>query len=181
MKPLTFLLFLFLLLIIQLSLFSLEEGDIAAKFVNPNVEGKYTLSKKVLGTNWVLLDFFATDCKGCIKELPEIEELYETYKNAGFTVLVFALDEEGAEVVKPYFEKKPTPLTILLDRFKMTAQKYGVDEIPAIFLINPEKEIVLKRVTYKENNIPDVKSILAEALDVNPSDSNPKEENKEEE
>ena len=39
-----------------------------------------------------------------------------------------------------------------------------MDEIPALFLINPDGIIELKRIEYTEENVPDIKAILAEAL-----------------
>ena len=153
-----------LLILITSIAYVLEQGDGAPKFVNPDLQAKYVFSKNVIGKGWVILDFFATDCEGCKKELPELEELYEEFKDLGVIILVFAVDEEGPKIVKPYFEKNPTELIILIDRYKKAAIKYELDEIPALFLINPYGIIELKRIEYTEENVPDIKAILAEAL-----------------
>jgi peroxiredoxin len=142
----------------------LEEGDAAPKFVNPDRKTKYVFSRNEIGKGWVILDFFATDCEGCKKELPELEELNKEFKDYGVVIIVFAVDEEGHDIVNPYFEKHTTELTILIDRYKKTAITYGVDEIPAVFLINPEGMIVLKRVKYAEEHVKEIKAILAESL-----------------
>ena len=157
-------LFLLTLLSLMLPLHALEEGEAAARFANPDREGTYLLSKNVIGNGWVILDFFATDCEGCIKELPELEALHEEFGEAGLSVIVFAVDEEGADVVNPWFVENPTPLTVVLDRFKTTALRYGVEEIPAVFLVNPEGIIVLRQIAYAEENIAVIRKILSEAL-----------------
>ena len=164
MKKLTTLFTLFLVFFSTVTGYSLEEGDEAGKFVNPDLQGKFVLSKSLIGKGWVILDFFATDCEGCKKELPELEELYEEFEEYEFKIIVFSVDEEGAEIVKPYFKENPTKLIVVLDRFKVAAQKYGVDEIPAVFLINPEKEIVFKRIAYSEETVKEIRKILADTF-----------------
>lgn len=164
--------------------FMLEQGDIAPKFVNPDLNTKYFFSRDVIGKGWLILDFFATDCEGCKKELPELEELYNEFKDHGLVILVFAVDEEGPDIVNPYFKENPTELKILIDRYKKTAIKYGVDEIPAVFLINPEGSIELKRIQYSIENVQDIKKILMNNLspetDSDPDSDQGKEEEKEE-
>lgn len=155
---------LIVLILIASNAYLQEQGDPAPKFVNPDLTTKYVFSKDVIGKGWVILDFFATDCDGCKKELPELEELYTEFKDLGVVILVFAVDEEGPGIVNPYFKEHPTELKILIDRYKKTAVKYGVDEIPAVFLINPDGIIVLKREKYAEENVQDIKAILAEEL-----------------
>jgi hypothetical protein len=41
-------------------------------------------------------------------------------------------------VVSPFFENQPTPLKVLLDHYQVTVKKYGVDETPSLFLIDPQ-------------------------------------------
>ena len=131
--------------------FTLEPGDKAAPFVNLDMSKKHVLSKTYLGQGWLILDFFATDCEGCKKELPIIEQLYQDYSDRGLEVIVFATDPEGVKVVGPFFEKRSTPLMILLDHYQVTVKKYGVGEIPSLFLIDPEGIIVHREVGYRED------------------------------
>lgn len=158
---------LFILLLVSLSpfmLFGIEEGEAAPKFVNPDISGRYFVSSKIIGKNWVVLDFFATYCEGCKKEIPELEEILSGFEKYGLSLYVFSVDREGTAIVRPYFEKNPTTLTILIDRFKKTADAYGIEEIPALFLIDPEGTIVVKRIGYAEENVRDIRAILAKAL-----------------
>jgi peroxiredoxin len=139
---------------------ALEPGDKAPPFVNLDLSKHHVLSKHYLGKSWVILDFFATDCEGCKKEIPIIEQLYRDHSEIGLEVIVFATDLEGAEVVSPFFENRPTPLTVLLDHYQVTVKKYGVEEIPSLFLIDPQGSIVHKEVGYREDLYEVISSIL---------------------
>jgi len=147
-------------LLCSFSGFALEPGDKAPPFVNLDLSKHHVLSKNYFGKGWVMLDFFATDCEGCKKEIPIIEQLYREFSDQGLEVIVFATDSEGAEVVIPFFENKPTPLTILLDHYQVTVKKYEVGEIPSLFLIDPQGSIVHKEVGYREDLYEVISSIL---------------------
>ena len=147
-------------LLCAFNLFALEPGDKAPPFVNLDLSKHHVLSKQYLGKGWVILDFFATDCEGCKKEMPIVEQLYRDFSDQGLQVIVFATDPEGAEVVGPFFEDTPTPLTVLLDHYQVTVKKYGVEEIPSLFLIDPDGSIVYKEVGYREDLYEVISSIL---------------------
>ncbi len=149
---------------LSVPLFSLDVGEIAPSFANPDLSGKFFLSKKIIGQNWVILDFFATDCKGCKKEIPELEALYKDFEDRGLQIFIFATDREGSQIVRKYFAENPTNLTVLIDRYLVTAKKYGVEEIPSVFLVGPDKKIKIKGVGYSKEVIEEMRKILSEAM-----------------
>jgi hypothetical protein len=65
-------------------------------------------------------------------------------------------------VVAPYFRQRPTPLTVLVDRYRVAVKKYGVSEIPALFLVNPEGLIVYKQVGYSEDLYDRIRTLLSD-------------------
>jgi peroxiredoxin len=144
--------------------FTLDVGETAAKFANPDLSGAYILSKNVIGSGWLILDFFATDCDGCKKELPELEEIYAEFEGESLTGLIFATDTGGKDVVKPYFQANPTMMTVLIDPYKVSAKRYGVDTIPAVYLVDPSGTIVFKEVGYKEETAAEIRHLLDEGL-----------------
>ena len=153
---------LLVLLLPVIAVSSLEIGEMAASFANPDLEGKYLLSKNVVGKGWIIVDFFATWCEPCKKEILHLEEMLETYGEDELTVLVFATDREGGSVVKPYFAENPTTLRVVLDRYGVTSDRYGVETIPTVFLLNPDGEIVVKGVGYSEEVIEEMKALLGQ-------------------
>ena len=148
------------LLLCSIVAFALEPGEKALPFVNLDLSKDHVLSKHYLGQGWVILDFFATDCEGCKKELPVLEQLYRDFSDRGLEIIVFATDPQGAEVVIPYFDNQPTPLKVLLDHYQVTVKKYGVGEIPSLFVVNPDGLIVHKEVGYNEDLYEIISSIL---------------------
>ncbi len=142
---------------------AIEVGDEAPKFVNPDVDGSYVFSRNLVGAGWLLIDFFATDCEACKKEMPELEDLLKNFGELGLRIVVFATDPDRS-LVKPYFQQNPTAMTVLLDPYRVVAENYGVEEIPSLFLVDPEGHVAYKAVGYKEETAPELAQILAEAL-----------------
>jgi peroxiredoxin len=153
---------LFFILPLTQALFALDTGDKAPPFANPDLNNRHMLSKDYLGKGWLILDFFATDCEGCKKELPVLERLHSEMAPARLRILVFATDLDGASVVAPYFQRRPTPLTVLLDRYRVAAKKYEVSEIPSLFLVSPAGLIAYKQVGLTEDLYERIRTLLPE-------------------
>jgi peroxiredoxin len=102
---------------------SLDTGEKAPPFANPDLNNRHILSKEYVGKGWLILDFFATDCEGCEKELPVLERLHRVYAPSRLQILVFATDTGGLSVLAPYFQRRPTPLPVLVDRYRVAVKK----------------------------------------------------------
>ncbi len=141
---------------------SLEVGAPAPPFVNPGLNKQFVWSRDYLARGWVVVDFFATDCEGCKKELPILEQLLSDFAETGLTIFVLATDAEGGSVVEPYFRKNPTNLTILVDRYQVAAKKYQVKEIPSLFLVDPLGNIVFKEVGFQPDLYERISALLSQ-------------------
>src|SRR5580765_813301 len=82
----------------------LEQKRLADPFVLPTWDGNVLKSSQLKG-QVIMLEFFQTWCPDCQKAAPEIERIYEKYKEKGFTVLGISHDREGAKVVGPFVRK----------------------------------------------------------------------------
>lgn len=152
------------IILIAASLSSLEVGDDAATFANMNLSGKFLLSKNYVGKSWIIIDFFATYCIPCKEEIPELEGLLEEFGKENLQCFVMATDKDGNSIVEPYFQETPTTLTVLIDRYMVTAKRYNVDSIPTVFLISPEGKIEFKAVGYSKEAIEEMRAILTNAM-----------------
>jgi peroxiredoxin len=146
------------------SVFGLDVGAHAPSFANPQIDGTYLMSKNVFGKGWVLLDFFATDCEPCKEELPELQAMADEFGSEGFTVLIIATDTLGVPLVKPFVEAQKVRLPLVIDRYRVTTERYGVTLIPSVFLVDPKGAIAFKAEGYTETTLAQIRDILESKL-----------------
>jgi len=90
----------------------------------------------------VLVDFWATWCGPCIRELPKVRALYDANKDKGFTVVGVSLDKD-LEKLGQFIEDNKVPWENLAgDGTADLAKKYGVRGIPTMMLVDREGNIV---------------------------------------
>jgi peroxiredoxin len=119
-------------------------GKPAPDIVLPNPEGtNMTLSS--LKGKVVLLDFWASWCRPCRANNPEVVSLYNQYKNQGFTVFSVSLDQNKEAWVKAIKDDKlswPYHVSELRQWQGRYNEIYGIDAIPRTFLIDKNGIIV---------------------------------------
>ena len=94
----------------------------------------------------VLVDFWATWCGPCVAELPHVREAYEKYHAQGFEIVGISLDKE-ADKLAAFIKENHMSWPQFFDgqgwKNKL-AQAYGINSIPATFLLDREGKIVAK-------------------------------------
>jgi peroxiredoxin len=111
-------------------------GKPAPDFTLKDVDGR-ELALKDLRGKVVLLDFWATWCEPCRKDMPEIKTLHDEFKSKGLEVVLIDFSEP-AGVAKEYFEKNNYTFHNLLDPQSETFDKYGAGGIPKVVLIDKQ-------------------------------------------
>jgi thiol-disulfide isomerase/thioredoxin len=135
---------------------TLEVGIEAPTFSLPTLEQNYISLRdycgKTLRKPWknkvkhvVILSFFATWCKPCLKEIPHLEKIEESFKSQPVQFYLINVGEER-EKINQFLKNQKIKLTILLDRYKKTAEKYGALVLPRLIVIDKEG-IVRKQQT----------------------------------
>ena len=109
----------------------------APDFSLKTLEGSTVTLSQFSGQKSVLLVFGATWCPYCVKEIPELKEIYNNYKDKGLEVIYVDI-QESAEKVGPFAEKHGIPYTVLLDEKGEVAASYNVYGIPHQVLISKD-------------------------------------------
>ncbi|MDP4219700.1 MAG: TlpA disulfide reductase family protein [Bacteroidota bacterium] len=107
----------------------------APEFTLKDVNGK-TVSLSDYRGKIVVLNFWATWCGPCRKEIPDFIELQNTYGKDGLQFIGIALDQEGVEKVKPFNDKYKISYPILIGNNDIADKYGGMNAIPVTFLID---------------------------------------------
>ncbi len=91
----------------------------------------------------LLINFWATWCGPCVREMPTLDRLQAALGGPDFAVLTVSLDRKGMAAVGPFWEEQGYEhLPILLDSRWKTARRLGVGGLPATFLLDRRHRIV---------------------------------------
>lgn len=83
----------------------------------------------------VMLNFWASWCGPCRQEMPLMDELYEQYKDLGFTILAVNVDEDRGEAHR-FLDKVPVSYPILYDPESNVSEQYEVQAMPTTVMID---------------------------------------------
>jgi len=120
-----------------------QKKVVAPNFKLKNLNGK-TVSLKDYRGKFVLLNFMATWCMWCRKEMPHLQKLHDQFKDKDFVIIAVFSDREGGQVVKPFIKKSGYTFTEnsgtynsgLLDPTGRVTGMYRVTGTPTTFLID---------------------------------------------
>jgi peroxiredoxin len=116
-------------------------GELAPAFKLQNTYGEWVSLPSLRG-KMVLLNFWATWCPACRKEMPSLESLYrKLHAEKGFVVLTVSVDQQGTAAVRPFLDRTGYDFPVLLDTDHVSS-RYDVSGIPATFLIDGDGRIV---------------------------------------
>ena len=97
---------------------------------------------------FVLLNFWATWCAPCRKEMPALDRLHNKLNNGNFEVVGIHVGPSLSGVQR-FLEQVPVEFTILIDQ-NMELSNWGVLGLPTTFLVNPEGQLVYRAVGERE-------------------------------
>ncbi|AIM15486.1 MULTISPECIES: thiol-disulfide oxidoreductase ResA [Neobacillus] len=117
-----------------------DVGDQAPDFVLVDMDGNKHQLSDYRGQG-VFLNFWGTWCPPCKKEMPYINNQYNQFKDQGVQVLSVDI-QESELVVNQFAEQYKLDFPIMIDKDKEVMTAYGVDVLPATFLIDKNGKVV---------------------------------------
>jgi len=106
------------------------------------------------GTTWslkaqrgkvVLVNFWATWCPPCLKEMPDLEALHKRFKDKGLVIL--SISDEEADVVKPFIAtKQKVTYPVMLDKGGKVSDQFRVDGIPKTFIYGRDGKLAAQSI-----------------------------------
>jgi len=124
----------------------LEADDVkrqTADFTLQDLQGK-TWHLRDLQGKVVLVNFWATWCPPCRKEMPDLQALYDTYKDQGF--LVLSISDEELDKVSPFIAERKISYPVLLDPGRKVNDAFVVEGIPKSFVYDREGKMVAQSI-----------------------------------
>ena len=114
-----------------------------ADFTLTDLQGKSWHFRDLRG-KVVLVNFWATWCPPCRKEMPDLDALFNKFKDQGFVVLAIS-DEEAAKVA-PFIGERKISYPILLDPGRKVNELFQVEGIPKSFVYDRVGKLVAQSI-----------------------------------
>ena len=119
-------------------------GVTPPKFTLLDLKGdKITLPDDFSG-KVVVIRFWIDSCKSCEKEMPEIDQIYNKYKDKGLVVLAINVGQ-SKNAAEAFATRLHISYPVLLDTNSATTERYGVKAVPFTFVVD-KKGVITKRV-----------------------------------
>ncbi|PTN07605.1 TlpA disulfide reductase family protein [Mangrovibacterium marinum] len=114
----------------------------------------------------ILINFFATWCGPCMKELPHLEnEIYNKYKDNPDFVLLVVGREHSREEMKAFRTKKQFSFDLIADPQRTIYSKFAKEYIPRNFLIDRDGTILYSSIGFNDAEFANLKELIAQKLD----------------
>ena len=135
-------------------------GEPAPEFRLSRLDGKEIGLSNDLGGKVVVLDFWATWCAPCIRAMPKLVAITDTYADEDFALLAINVGEDE-DTIRTFLERHEFKLDVPMDLDSEVANAYGAAALPTTFVIDREGVVRAVQVGYQE----DLEELLRETID----------------
>lgn len=134
----------------------LNTNNYVMDFVLPNVKQNNFNTKELKG-KWYLIEFWASWCEPCRKQIPNLKEVYHLFQKDNFEILGISIDKDKNKWKEALVKEKLEWINVIENKEFLgeVVKKFGVNSLPSNFLINNEGKIVAKNISPE-----DLESIL---------------------
>ncbi len=124
--------------------FQRKVGEVVPDFDLTSLDGKVTHFKD-LNAKVVLLNFWATWCGPCVKEMPSLQKLSDEYSSSGLKVIGVNLDEDPENVLDKFLKKHEIKFTSYVDIKGTLADRFNVSGLPLTLVLSGEGKLLMEQ------------------------------------
>lgn len=110
------------------------------------IHGK-EISMRSLRGKVILVSFWATDCKSCVKEMPDLIKTYQQYQPKGLEIIAIAMPYDPPAQVVNFVTQKDIPFPVMHDSYAEMSEKFGgVKLTPTAYIYNKEGKRIQRAI-----------------------------------
>lgn len=126
--------------------FSVSKKDVIPDVTFVNLQGQKITSQDLRG-KVVMINFWATSCTTCVKEMPQMVDTYNKYKANGLEFVAVAMAYDPPNYVLNFVETRKLPFTIALDTQGELAKSFGdIKLTPTTLVIDKDGQVIKRYV-----------------------------------
>ncbi len=127
-------------------------GKIAHEIVSEDPDGNTEALSSLIGKDVLMVCFWASWCGACEAENPDIERLYNKFKDKGLGIYGVSLDTDKTEWLEAIKRHRFTWTNVsdLREWESETVNTYNVNKTPAIYLLDKKGRIIAKNLRGEE-------------------------------
>jgi peroxiredoxin len=142
--------------------FSLSSQQPAPQVTYTDLNGQKITPESLKG-KVVMVNFWATSCVTCVKEMPQMVQTYNKYKDQGLEYIAVAMSYDPPNYVLNYAQTRQLPFKVALDTQGELARSFGdVKLTPTTYVIDKQGNIIKRYVG--EPEFPQLHKLLEKAL-----------------
>lgn len=124
----------------------LNNKPVAPNVTFTTIDGKQ-ISMASLKNKVVLINFWATDCPGCIKEMPQLINTYNQYHKKGFEIIAVAMPYDQITQILNYNKSQALPFPVTHDNTAEITNQFGkVSLTPTAFIYNKQGHLLQRTI-----------------------------------
>lgn len=126
--------------------FQLSNKSSAPDVTFTTIEGKNIAMADLRG-KVVLINFWATDCPGCVKEMPALVNTYNQYNKKGFEIIAVAMPYDPPSQVLNYTKQKALPFPVMHDGLSKITDKFGgINLTPTTYIFDKQGHLLRRTI-----------------------------------
>ncbi|HPQ94159.1 MAG: TlpA family protein disulfide reductase [Thiothrix sp.] len=127
-------------------LFSPNGAQSAPELKAQTIDGRPIDTADLKGTPYMVV-FWATDCPGCVKEIPHLVELYDEMNTKGLEIIGVAMPHDNVSAIKTMRQQRDMRWDLVFDETGTISKEFGgVKVTPTSFLVGPDGRIALQKM-----------------------------------